>query len=600
MLLGIVVRGRFGLVGSLFFEERIVGLNSGGRFDQHSFSRQVNLKTVSLYLAIALLVSGFYFIGTLDGPGSIYQENDNIFHLSLVRDFLNSGNYSRGSIMSYPISWHVLTSMVADLGGSNVAVAVNAVNFSLVAVVFPLSILIFLSSVFKENKEVVIFGSICSLGMAAFPWGFLLFGPLYPNLMGYALLPGAMALFVFMLDKGPLKARVVFGILFFVSCFSLLFAHPNAIFVGIVFMAPFCVSRLLSSVRLAGVGKGNVPRVGAAFLFVVFVVAVWSALYYSPLFAGVVSFEWPSYLSIRQALVNLLVLSYSKSSAPQLLMSVFVALGAVYLYLRKQNRWLIAVYGIFALMYVVDVTTDGFAKHYLTGFWYTDGFRISAALGIAAIPLAAAGMYSVYRVLLRLFEIVWGNSLGALKEKAAGLVLVVSALFIFFPSYSLQKNIDVTTGFGQVESMLESGNSLSADRAAYDSGEIAFVEKAKGIVGNAKVLNFPYDGSAYSYAIDNLNVLFRYWYGYEYEGGDSAVMRELLDSVSSDVGVVDSLKANNIHYLILLDAGRSDGGLYSDPYKESEWEGIASVTDETPGFKVLLSEDDMRLYEICY
>ena len=78
------------------------------------------------------------------------------------------------------------------------------------------------------------------------------------------------------------------------------------------------------------------------------------------------------------------------------------------------------------------------------------------------------------------------------------------------------------------------------------------------------------------------------------------MMRELLNSVSSDVGVVDSLKANNIHYLILLDAGRSDGGLYSDPYKESEWEGIASVTDETPGFKVLLSEDDMRLYEICY
>ena len=31
---------------------------------------------------------------------------------------------------------------------------------------------------------------------------------------------------------------------------------------------------------------------------------------------------------------------------------------------------------------------------------------------------------------------------------------------------------------------------------------------------------------------------------------------------------------------------------------ENDWKGITSITDTTPGFKVVLSEGDMRLYEI--
>lgn len=562
----------------------------------------ISWKTVLLYLAVAFAVSVFYFVGPLDGPGSIYQENDNIFHLSLVRDFLDSGIYSMQSVLAYPASWHVLVSMVADLGEGNVAVAVNAVNFSLVTVVFPLSMAIFLSVVFRQNKAIVAFGSLCALGMAAFPWGFLLFGPLYPNLMGYALLPGAMASFILMIDSGSRRYRVLFALLFAFVCLSLLFAHPNAIFVGIVFMTPFCVSKLLSSEWSMGACRDKRFRAGAALAFICFVVLVWTVLYLSPMFAGVVSFQWPAYLSVRQAFVNLLVLSYSKASAPQLLMAFFVMLGAVYLFLKKENRWLIGVYVLFAVMYIVDVATEGFAKHYLTGFWYTDSFRVSAALGIAAIPLAAAGLYSLYRVLLHFAEKAWEVKGGSSKAKVAGIVFVATALVVFVPSYSLQGNGNVTTGFGQVEQMLEKGNTLDPSRSAYDVGENAFADEAKTLVGDEKVLNFPYDGSAYSYALDNLNVEFRDWYGYENvdRDSDSAVIRERLNDVSTDERVADSLRTNGFHYLILLDMGKESEGLYTDPYIESEWAGIASVTDETPGFKILLSRGDMRLYEICY
>lgn len=33
-------------------------------------------------------------------------------------------------------------------------------------------------------------------------------------------------------------------------------------------------------------------------------------------------------------------------------------------------------------------------------------------------------------------------------------------------------------------------------------------------------------------------------------------------------------------------------------YKPEDWAGIESVTDETPGFEVVLADGDMRLYKI--
>ena len=52
-------------------------------------------------------------------------------------------------------------------------------------------------------------------------------------------------------------------------------------------------------------------------------------------------------------------------------------------------------------------------------------------------------------------------------------------------------------------------------------------------------------------------------------------------------------------YLLLLDYQNENGsGMYSGGYDASDWQGVLSVTDETPGFEVVLSEGDMRLYRI--
>ena len=52
------------------------------------------LSFVSLYLLLGVVITAVIFVKNLDGPNSFLQEYDNVFHLGLIRVFLESGDYS--------------------------------------------------------------------------------------------------------------------------------------------------------------------------------------------------------------------------------------------------------------------------------------------------------------------------------------------------------------------------------------------------------------------------------------------------------------------------------------------------------------------------
>ena len=60
----------------------------------------------------------------------------------------------------------------------------------------------------------------------------------------------------------------------------------------------------------------------------------------------------------------------------------------------------------------------------------------------------------------------------------------------------------------------------------------------------------------------------------------------------------------NAHYVLLLDQGDNmvdkdgSGKLFTWDWYSYQWEGLRTITDDTPGFEVVLSEGDMRLYRI--
>lgn len=240
-----------------------------------------------------------------------------------------------------------------------------------------------------------------------------------------------------------------------------------------------------------------------------------------------------------------------------------------------------------------------FLKHFLTGFWYSDSFRVAATLAIAVVPLASVGLATIIRWFVKLAgEKKDVESNGALMLSMLALAFIV----LYFPNHEIPKNSYAVTGFGQVSMMLEKGNSLFVNQAPLDSEEIEFAKKAKEIVGNDKVFNIPFDGSAYLYAINDMNVANKRWYGFANDGSDDSVIRNCLNEVDSNPEVDRALRDEGVRYLILLDNGMADGfgGISGDQLHQDEWRGVLSVTDNTPDLKLLLSEDDMRLYEIQY
>lgn len=89
-------------------------------------------------------------------------------------------------------------------------------------------------------------------------------------------------------------------------------------------------------------------------------------------------------------------------------------------------------------------------------------------------------------------------------------------------------------------------------------------------------------------------------YGFDGNNANSDIIREQLDDIATNSSVQDAVKNLGAEYVLKLDQGdqyvRANPYLWS--YREEDWTGIDSIDDDTPGFEIVLSEGDMRLYRI--
>lgn len=551
---------------------------------------------VALYVAVGVAVASFYYVKPLDGATSFAQGYDNYSHLSAVRSYLDSGFFADGSLVAYPELWRTLTAVVASFDNELVTVAANAVNFVILAAVMPLSVLSFLS-VATNDRLVVVAGSVISVAFQAFPWAFLFFGPLYPNLIGYALLPVVMSIFVLMTKAESPKSFLSHLLLFILGCLVLLISHPSALFAGIVLIYPYGVREVYRRSRQQMGGK-VVPLL-FSLAFTLLVCGFWTACYYSPVFASTVMFNWPAFSSGSQAVGNILSLALNRVSAQQIVLSALVFIGIASCVMERRNRWMIASWCLACFIYFVDITREGWFKHFLAGFWYTDSFRVAAVVAMSCIPLAALGLSAVAEAALRTIDetdkkIVWLS------------IAAASALLVYCPSLPMVRSASssvesesMTTAFGMTYEQLSKYYSLANGESTFDAEEVAFAAQAKGIVGDAKVLNFPYDGSLFAYGVSGLNVCNRTWGGYEGSTAEMSLINTGVNRIAFDDDVKKALDNEGIRYLVLFDYGNETGqGLSYTEYNPDCWTGVEGVTDQTDGFTLLLSSGDMRLYRI--
>ena len=578
---------------------------------------------LGLYAFVGIVVVGCVFVCTFDDASSFVQEFDNVHHFNTIRAFVDSGvwssvpntlypenvtaftpPFSGGAF--YPSAWHCIVTLLIDALGVPVALGANAVNFLLCAIVLPLGMFSLMSALFSDRRRIVFFGAFTVLAFIAFPWRFLAWGPLLPNLAAFTLLPAVVFCFVSALSFGlGRRARIIFGCLFFAGLVDFAFTQPNAAFSTGVLLIPFCLDRIArfcdSRVADGRLSFGGAKAL-ALVLFVVAVAVVWIALFNAPFVHEVVSYSWPATASVPQALESILTLA-SADTVAQPALGGLVLIGFAYALAKRKYRWVAASYAIVCFLYVIALSFDGLPKQLLTGFWYTDSMRIAATMVLAAVPLASAGLYVVgsafARVVGRLRKVATANP--AFERGAACAVALLFAAVNFYPGYIQPGQGGPTSAFSESGNFLAVAYSLSGPKL-YGSEEIEFVEKVKGAVPEGSlILNEPNDGSAFAYGVNGLNVYQRYvsGWGEPAESEDSKTIRRSLDAVAFDPNVARAVREVGAEYVLQLDQnGKHDGNHYLFSYEENEWFGIDRIDDETPGFEIVLAEGDMRLYRI--
>lgn len=588
---------------------------------------------LSVFLSVAALFYLIFFVKPLDGPSSFIQFSDNASHLSRIETMAKDGYFStiktgiepidfslgtdavknihRGY---YPAGFHILSALVVIAFSTSAVLAENVVLFFFLSIVYPLSFFIFYKVIF-DRGEMIAAGLLAMVAFMAFPLSLITYGPLFPTMVSGVCLPFAAASFILAFDcRGNVTFDIKPLIIFFVACFALFALQPNTIFALAVLLLPYCCHYLY----LLGSGASNRPYKPARrflypFLFVLFAGIVWSAAYVSPMFHSVVSFTWEKLLTPTEAILSVFDLSL-RWGFPQAILGVFVLLGFLKLCFDPNRRWLCVAYALMAAIYIVGISTEGFWKHFLAGFWYTDPYRTAACVALFAIPIASVGIgYLIFLLdsLLRGVFCVKGRK----EDKIFTILSRVAVLAICFflisqdryqpfsnPVNQFQQiGVGETCALSAMHKNLEHLNRPGED-ALLNSEEIEFLSEVKTVVGNEIVLNNPYDGSVFAYPLKDIST---YYKGFDVPKSDADwLIRAHINRYSCDADLDASIEATSASFLLLLDTGNyipiSKDAAWSKyvVYPVGDWKGFENALKDGIDAELVLSKGKCRLYRI--
>ncbi len=573
------------------------------------------LKTYVPYLIVAAVVCFLYHIKPLDGPNSFLAKTDNTYHLNLIAHNLNSGDwsmlhstlYDRPDELAtyYPAAWHIIPTILCQATGCTIPMSVNAFIATLLCPVIPTSAFFFMRKVFgTDNPFALRLGAVLPLAFVVYPWQILLEAK-HPFFLGMTFLPVALALFIAVIE-GALQRefdRRMLGLLA-VALLACLLAHPSTAFSFGQLLGPYIVWVIWRESTAKGLTRKTCMRgILLNGAFVAFAVVLWLVCYRIPGLGGVTSYDIKPFAGVTLAVTEAGLLGF-KNIPPEILLAIFMWLGILFSIYMPRYLWLVAGYAFACMQYVLTAISGGRLTHILTGFWYCDYKRVSAMACVMALPLAALGLEMCVRLCQKFFEMLTHPETDERDRRFAQMLVPVLAVgvafvIVFYPSFKLPGASHKTpTAFGRVSKELSDWNSYKKPYyAVLTDDEVDFLEEVKEEVGSETVLNVPGDGSAFAYVELQIDVYFRR-YGPFRKPGEGIIMSRLYD-LASDAEVRTAVDESGARYVLLLDEDpNTEEASYFNNFGEGYWMGLLSIDEQTPGFELVLSEGDMRLYRI--
>lgn len=619
---------------------------------------QVPVWAPVLFVLIGLVICNSVYLSELDSPETVLQSYDVTHHLNTIQSFFESRRISSigvnsylteqdtlirpyGVTSTYPSAWYALCALVMQMTPIAVPELINASMAAFTAVVLPLGLLAWASLTFKDNMPAVMATALMGVAFATFPWCMIMFGPLYPNLAGFATLPATSALFMVLTGeyqttdrevreskglRSLILERAPFALLLLCALAGQALLHPNTLFSLLLFFAPYCTLRIYrycSTTR----HMSTPLSLGAAVLFVLFCMAFWVACFFLPAFSDIVGEYWPSFAYHWQEVINILtqtyVLAFFTEITAQVALGILVVIGWICCAYDKESRWLALAYLVVCVVNFVGATSfNPTFKQFFAGFWYTDAMRLAAMACILAALLAARGLAWVFETVLDLV-----SAYNEKRERATHPYLiagVLAALFFvinFMPGFNWPgahssvsraefdelkradreyETMTVKTTFGDYRQLV---SRLNERNTPIDVQEREFLHEVAQIVPDgALIINNPMDGSFLAYGGVGLRIYYR---EFGYAGGrteseQSAILRTGLCNIASDPTVRAAVDRIQAEYVLVMNEQNSSSSFINlrGDFSHGEFAGISSITTDTEGFTPLLTNGACTLYKI--
>lgn len=535
------------------------------------------------------------------GPEAFSQSLDNSFHMNAIRWIQEHGDASSltlGAVSAadqqptfYPAGWHDFVSLIYSTTGTSIATATIVTVLLAAGILWPCSLVAFSLSIPKLRRLQALAIPAIIGGFAAFPGLLLRWGVLFPNLLGYALLPTFVALMAHLVQallRREFSVLLSLGLSALVGIAGLALVHPNAVVSAVVFALPMLLAGVVQVSRSHELALRQ-KWVGSLLLVGVSTGCVGAWLVLRP--GASASNTWEPMLTEGEALYQFLFLGLENANQlrdtfnPSYLAGFLALWGAGYLLYKHRNLWLIASWVLIGYLWIIAATVPrGDFRLLMVGPWYTDHFRLAALVVFPSVILAGIGLGGFVEGLLtwivrRVPRTARLNVATAGMGVAAVLVLVLAGLTSRVPSVQ-ETTLAVSREYR-----------LTPTSVVLNQDEMNVINEIPKIVPKGDVIvNNPWDGSAYIYALADRH-LTGYHFEFETSPKYSAIMHNLKNA-RTNPEVCREVNKYKAHWYVHLENQLNFG-----PDAQKNYDGLVAAIG-TDVLTPVYSSGPMTLYRI--
>ncbi len=360
-----------------------------GRPDSHA------VVAIALGVVIALVT----ILPAIGRPDELVDSPDAVYHLNRIRLFLDTGNFSIAHPTFYPNGFHAWIATGLQTGAAPVLPGTNVATVVLAAVVWPIGVVTLVRHALGTSRIITYAAGLASAAFVSFPTILLGWGVLWPNLMGTALTPGALAIMLQAArsPKGRLRRGQWLG--FAAAVPGLALIQPNSLVALVMFALVWFVAARLRAGIIGHASWASVIRdLGA--VAIAGIIGLVAAPLVSDRLALTQSYEWTGHVSVWRALIEVVGGRLQIGVVLWGLLGL-ILLGIGWIVVRARAAIpVVAMWGACVALYVLAASSTASWTALITGYWYNDKVRLASLAAVPGVVLVAAAAPAVRDLLL--------------------------------------------------------------------------------------------------------------------------------------------------------------------------------------------------------